>query len=176
MKRKGMIFVMAVLLFAFPAGCGREGQITEAGSAQEVQEEEVLLSGDSETEEILLSGDRETEETSLSGEEDDPGLDGDISEEEENAMAADTQIEQNREFLMEQVGTPENGTMGTAQLLAEVGCGIIREIDSAEDNGKSYIIVVTDDAGQQFLFTMGYDGYPGYIKDGEGNFLYMPVD
>lgn len=58
----------------------------------------------------------------------------------------------------------------------EVGCGAIKEIICVDDSGKAYTVTVEDDVGNQYLFTMGYDGYPGYIKDSDGNFLYAPID
>lgn len=74
------------------------------------------------------------------------------------------------------IGTDKYGTKGTAELLSEVGCGAIQEIVEIEDDGKCYEVFVVDEAGQEFVFTMSYDGYPGYITDGDGNYLYIPLD
>ena len=85
-------------------------------------------------------------------------------------------IEENQLFFVENLKVGETGAKGAAQILESVGCGQIQTIDELEDDGRCFAFWITDDAGKTFYITMGYDGYIGYVKGADGEFLYAPEE
>ena len=85
-------------------------------------------------------------------------------------------IEENQLFFVENLKVGETGAKGAAQILESVGCGKIQAIDELEDDGRCFAFGIADDAGKTFYITMGYDGYIGYVKGADGEFLYAPEE
>lgn len=85
-------------------------------------------------------------------------------------------IEENQLFFVENLKVGETGAKGAAQILESVGCGQIQIIEELEDDGRCFAFWITDDAGKTFYITMGYDGYLGYVKGADGEFLYAPEE
>ncbi len=85
--------------------------------------------------------------------------------------------EQNAALLMEALPfTDENAVLGTAQRLGQAGCGRITEIEVEEDDGRVYVLNLTDQNGHVFHTVVDYKGYIGPIQDEEGNYLYAPIE
>lgn len=102
------------------------------------------------------------------------GLVSEKSEETEGVqeISDNLDIEENQLFFVENLKVGETGAKGAAQILESVGCGQIQTIDELEDDGRCFAFWITDDAGKTFYITMGYDGYLGYVKGADGEFLY----
>ena len=70
----------------------------------------------------------------------------------------------------------ENAVLGAAQRLNQVGCGLIAEIEVEEDDGRVYVLNLTDEEQNVFHTVMDYEGYIGPIQDEDGNYLYAPIE
>jgi hypothetical protein len=82
----------------------------------------------------------------------------------------------NTNFLVEQLDVGESGAKYTAKILeSKVGCTKITEIEELEKT-KCYSMVIVDDNESKFFVTMSFDGYLGYVRDMDGNYLYYEVD
>ena len=79
-------------------------------------------------------------------------------------------------FLSFILFTDENAVLGTAQRLGQAGCGRITEIEVEEDDGRVYVLNLTDQNGHVFHTVVDYKGYIGPIQDEEGNYLYAPIE
>ncbi|MBR1845302.1 MAG: hypothetical protein IJ792_01745 [Oscillospiraceae bacterium] len=85
--------------------------------------------------------------------------------------------EQNAALLMETLPfADENAVLGAAQQLEQAGCGPIAKIEVEEDDGRVYVLTLTDEEQKVFRTVMNYEGYIGPIQDEEGNYLYAPID
>lgn len=85
--------------------------------------------------------------------------------------------EQNAALLMERLPfADENAVLGAAQRLNQVGCGLIAEIEVEEDDGRVYVLNLTDEEQNVFHTVMDYEGYIGPIQDEDGNYLYAPIE
>lgn len=106
------------------------------------------------------------------------GLVSEKSEETEGVqeISDSLDIEENQLFFVENLKVGETGAKGAAQILESVGCGQIQIIEELEDDGRCFAFWITDDAGKTFYITMGYDGYIGYVKGADGEFLYAPEE
>ena len=83
---------------------------------------------------------------------------------EEPAEAADDRAlewaEQNAALLMETLSfSDEDAVLGAAQ-----------------HDGRVYVLNLTDEEQNVFHTVMDYEGYIGPIQDGEGDYLYVPID
>lgn len=103
-------------------------------------------------------------------------LEAEDKNETENDTDMSEKIKANQRFLVDNLNVGETGALGTAQVLADVGCGLIKEIKDVDDDGKSYEMSLIDNAEQLFYITMGYDGYLGTVKNVDGDYLYTPVE
>lgn len=100
---------------------------------------------------------------------------------EEPAEAADDRAlewaEQNAALLMETLSfSDEDAVLGAAQRLEQAGCGRITEIAVEEDDGRVYVLNLTDEEQNVFHTVMDYEGYIGPIQDEDGNYLYAPIE
>ena len=70
----------------------------------------------------------------------------------------------------------EDAVLGAAQRLEQAGCGRITEIAVEEDDGRVYVLNLTDEEQNVFHTVMDYEGYIGPIQDEDGNYLYAPIE
>ena len=91
-------------------------------------------------------------------------------------MNEDT-VEQIKDFLMSQYEFgSENAVKGAAARLNSVGCGKPAGSVLVEDEDEVYVIELTDEKGNIFCFNIEHQGYIGPILNGDGDYLYTPID
>ena len=97
------------------------------------------------------------------------------SEPEEN-MIANSIINANKNLFIVELNVKEKPAEGAASQLTAVGCGRIVEIKDLDGTDNAYAMTLVDEKGDSYYVTMSYDGYLGFVKDNEGNYLVMPID
>lgn len=88
----------------------------------------------------------------------------------------DTIVEENYQFIVNNLSGTESGAKGTVQILCGSGCKKIIKMESFNDNGKCYSMTFIDKDNNKFYTTMSYNGYVGTVKNEEGEYLYAPAD
>lgn len=89
---------------------------------------------------------------------------------------ASSSIDANAAYIVSILNVGEQGAKGTATILDYCGCGKIMGHEDMNDTGNCYTITFIDNNENKYITTIGYDGYIGYIKDIEGNYLYAPTE
>lgn len=84
-------------------------------------------------------------------------------------------IKKNTDILLSYLDISKYGAEGCSQTLQQIGCHELVKVEIT-DTEECYSLTLTDENDQEYYITLGYDGYLGIIKDGEGNYLYAPVD
>lgn len=101
-------------------------------------------------------------------------LENEWSDHMENQEIED-QIDTNTKLVLSYMDVSEDGVKGCMRRLQQLGCGKLVKVEIT-DAEECYSLTLIDENDQKYYITLGYDGYLGIIKDGEGNYLYAPVD
>ena len=70
----------------------------------------------------------------------------------------------------------DNALMSAAKRLVDIGCLGIREISIKNETETAYTIAITDTGNKSFFTTIDKNGYIGAIQDGDGTYLYEPLE
>ncbi|MBO4981817.1 MAG: hypothetical protein J6C84_07980 [Lachnospiraceae bacterium] len=85
-------------------------------------------------------------------------------------------IEQNKTFLIQELGLEEDRALGAANTLEKAGCGLIVEYADKVVDQKAYSITLVNENGDKYYTAFDRNGYIGPIRDANGKYLYAPID
>lgn len=86
------------------------------------------------------------------------------------------EFDKNVEFLMTNLSLSQYRAEGAAYRFEQVDMGVIVECSVKDKGDKAYIVTLKNESGKEFQVSFSNDGYYGFIKDEDGNYLYAPID
>lgn len=160
------ILLAGALLALTAAGCGKGAEGAAAPESAAVSAAESTAADAAES--TADTQGENAESASVPEAEKEESMAGTVDQElmEKNAKA----LEEAAEF------TSKYAVRGAAQHLIEAGCGEIGSVEITEKGKNTYTLKITDKEGKVFVTVMDKEGYIGPIQDGDGNYLYAPVE